>query len=233
GRVAAVVLAAGSGTRFGAPVNKAYLPLAGTTVLAHSLRRFAALPAVGPVVAVIRAQDEARARAVVASAGVPVELVIGGATRQESEDAALTHLAARIAEGAVDVIAFHDSARPLADADLCARVIATARDRGGAVPGVLRQELAVVTGDGAVLLPDRTGPLVAVQTPQAFTAVLVRDAHAAARAGGFAGTDTASVVTAYGQVAARWVPAPATNLKITFAEDLPLAEALLRELDAG
>ncbi|OMH23661.1 hypothetical protein BKD30_11170 [Tersicoccus phoenicis] len=222
------MLAAGSGTRFGAPVNKAYLPLAGTTVLAHSLRRFAALPEVGPVVLVIREQDDAVAREVIAQVGAPVEIVIGDATRQGSELAALRHLGRRINDGSVDLVAIHDSARPLADSGLCRAVLSAARRHGGAVPGVLRPELAVVTGDGTGLLPDVTGPLVAVQTPQAFTARLLREAYEKARAEGFEGTDTASVVAAHGGLRAHWVPAPATNLKITFAEDLSLAEHLLR-----
>ncbi|MEH0109297.1 2-C-methyl-D-erythritol 4-phosphate cytidylyltransferase [Tersicoccus sp. MR15.9] len=228
-RAAAVVLAAGSGTRFGAPVNKAYLPLGRETVLAHSLRRFAALPEVGSVILVIREDDRERAQRVVAEAGAPVEIVVGGDTRQASEHAALRHLIQRVGDGTVDVIAIHDSARPLTDEGLCRRVFAAALRYGGAVPGVLRPELAVVTGDGAGLLPDVTGPLVAVQTPQAFAAPVLLDAYAAARITGFEGTDTASVVAAHAGLAARWVPAQATNLKITFAEDLPLAELLLAE----
>ncbi|OMH37587.1 hypothetical protein BGP79_12130 [Tersicoccus sp. Bi-70] len=223
------MLAAGSGTRFGAPVNKAYLPLGGETVLAHSLRLFAGLRAVGPIVLVVREQDEEYARTVAADVGVPVEFVRGGASRQGSEDAALDHLASRIADGSVEIVAIHDSARPLTTATLCRAVLSVAVRDGGAVPGVLRTELAVVTSDGTELLPDRAGPLVAVQTPQAFRARLLRKAYDTAHGADFEGTDTASVVAAHGGLRARWVPSPATNLKITFAEDLPLAEHLLRE----
>jgi 2-C-methyl-D-erythritol 4-phosphate cytidylyltransferase len=66
-----------------------------------------------------------------------------------------------------------------------------------------------------------------VQTPQAFRARALLEAYTRAQADGFTGTDTASCVAAYTDLPVHAVPAPATNLKVTFAEDLALAERLL------
>ena len=69
---------------------------------------------------------------------------------------------------------------------------------------------------------------VAVQTPQAFRARPLLDAYRRAERDGFVGTDTASCVERYTDLAIHCVPSPATNLKITFPEDVALAERLLR-----
>lgn len=230
---AVVVLAAGSGSRVGAEVNKVLLPLLGLPLLAWSVRTALDVADVDPVVVVCRPGE----RADVGTALLPVIgerevlLVEGGATRQASEQAALTALAPRIADGSVDVVAIHDGARPLASAELFAATIATARRYGGAVPTL---ELAgLLPRDGAAA-PAPGGPgtrLVGVQTPQAFRAAPLVAAYAAAAAAGFEGTDTAAAFATFAAVPAehevRAVPAGPANLKVTFAEDLRVAERLL------
>lgn len=229
---AVVVLAAGSGSRVGAEVNKILLPLRGMPLVAWSVRTALEVPGVDPVVVVCRPGE----RAEVAAALQPVIddrevlLIDGGATRQASEQAALDLLAPRVAEGAVDVVAIHDGARPLAGVGLFEEAIAVAREHGGAVPafdlpGLLARTSAEVTPDG------RAGArLAGVQTPQAFRAAPLLAAYAAASAAGFDGTDTAAAFAAFApgaDLAIRAVPSSARNLKVTFAEDLPVAERLL------
>jgi 2-C-methyl-D-erythritol 4-phosphate cytidylyltransferase len=150
------VLAGGSGTRVGAGRNKVYLPLGGRTVLGWSLRAFAGHPAIGPVVLVARAEDEALAKLELGSLGacgdaLDVEIVTGGATRQGSELAGLRHLAARIAAEEIDTVLIHDGARPLVSAELISAVLRAARADGGAVPGLRRDDLAAATPDGTGL----------------------------------------------------------------------------------
>ncbi len=225
GRAAAVVLAGGSGTRVGAGRNKVYLPLAGRPVITWSLEVFAAVPGIGPVVLVVRAQDLAGVGEMAGSA----EVVVGGATRQESELAGLRRLAARIGAGEIDVVLLHDGARPLLTPALARRVLDAARASGGAVPGLPRTDLAVATPDGTALAGPAPDGLVAVQTPQGFRAGPLLAAYEQAAREGFAGTDTASCVHRFAPaVAIRWVPGEERNFKITFAHDLRVAEHVVR-----
>jgi 2-C-methyl-D-erythritol 4-phosphate cytidylyltransferase len=163
-----------------------------------------------------------------AAAAIPdgVDVVTGGATRQGSELAALRHIAADIRAGHVDTVLIHDGARPLATAELVRAVLRVARADGGAVPGLLRDDLAVA-GPGDTL----TGPadgLVAVQTPQGFRAAPLLDAYEAAAAAGFDGTDTAACMAEFApHVTVRWVPGSADNIKVTYPHDLAVAERLL------
>jgi 2-C-methyl-D-erythritol 4-phosphate cytidylyltransferase len=224
---AAVVLAGGSGSRVGAAANKVYLPLAGRPVIAWSLAVFAELAEVGPVVLVVRPADRTEAAAAVRAAGAEVEVVTGGATRQESELAGLRRLADRIAGRTVDAVLVHDGARPLLRPELVLSVLAAAREAGGAVPGLPRPDLIAAGPDGRPAGPAPDG-LVAVQTPQAFRAGPLLAAYEAAAGQGFAGTDTASCMARFApDVPVRRVPGDGRNFKITYAHDLVVAEAVL------
>lgn len=221
---AVVILAAGSGSRVGADVNKVLLPLDGTPVLAHSVLTVLELSDVDPVVVVGRPGEEddvARALGPYLG-GREVLLVAGGATRHASEQAALDALAPRIEDGTIDVVVIHDGARALAPASLFEQVVAVAREAGGAVPTV---ELpGLLPRDPATPLP---ASVVGVQTPQAFRARPLLEAYRAAGRDGFDGTDTAACLERYRpDVAIVPVPAGPTNLKITYAEDLVTAARL-------
>ena len=205
GSVWVVVVAAGSGTRYGAA--KQYEPLGGRRVLDWSLA--AARDAADGVVAVVP-PDRAGDREPLADAVAP-----GGDSRSASVRAGL----ALVPAGA-EVVVVHDGARPLAAPDLFAAVIAAVRaGADAAVPGVpLADTLRWRSGGVA----DRDG-LVAVQTPQAFRAASLRAAHAA---GGEATDDASLVEAAGGKVVV--VDGSPLNLKITNPHDLAVAEALLR-----
>lgn len=219
---AVVILAAGSGSRVGAAVNKVLLPLRGVPVLVWSVRDALALPDVRRLVLVVRPED----RPAVESAVAPhlgdreVHVVDGGATRHASEWAALRVLAPEIEAGEVDVVVVHDGARPLAGRPLWQAVVSAAREVGGAIPVV------PVTGlVGADLGP--VDPSVGgVQTPQAFRAGDVLAAYRAAADDGFEGTDTSACVAAYRDVDVAAVAGSPLNLKVTFPEDVALAEEL-------
>jgi 2-C-methyl-D-erythritol 4-phosphate cytidylyltransferase len=226
---AAMVLAGGSGSRVGADRNKVYLPVGGRSVLAWSIDAMAGAPGVGPVVLVVRPGDRDAARAVLADEVVharDVQVVDGGATRQDSELAGLRALAARIGTGEVDVVLVHDGARPLAGAALVARVLAAAREHGGAVPGLLRTDLAVADGDGLAT----PVALTAVQTPQGFRAAPLLAAYERAHRAGFVGTDTASCVARFApEVTVRRVAGDVSNVKVTYPHDLDaVSGALIR-----
>lgn len=225
-RAAVVILAGGSGSRVGAGVNKVLLPLGPLPVLVHSLRTALHVGSVHRLVVVVRPED----RAAVAGAVGPhlgehdLWLVDGGRARHDSEWQAIRALRPDIEAGELDVVAIHDAARPLAPAELFATTIARAAEHGGAIPVV----------PTAGLLPRSAGPpprdVVAVQTPQAFRADALLAAYTRADADGFTGTDTASCLERYAQLPIAAVPSTAANLKVTFPEDVRLAEALLARL---
>lgn len=216
---AVVILAAGSGSRVGAEVNKVLLPLRDVPVLVWSVRDALALPDVRRLVLVVRPEDRAAVEAAVAPhlGDREVLVVDGGATRHASEWAALRVLAGDIESGDVDVVVVHDGARPLAGVDLWRSVVDAAREVGGAIPVVPVTQLL-----HADLTPV-TEAVGAVQTPQAFRAGAVLAAYRAAAEDGFEGTDTAACVSAYADVPVAAVPGSALNLKVTFPEDVTLA----------
>jgi 2-C-methyl-D-erythritol 4-phosphate cytidylyltransferase len=225
---AGVVLAAGAGTRVGNSRNKVYLPLGGRRIVTWSLELFRQVPGIGRLVLVVRDDDRELAAEVLDRelAGVPVEVVTGGETRHESEYRALLHLADDIRRGEIDVVLVHDAARPLTPVSVVEQVLATAVETGGAIPALPLEDVAGVDAEGRMAEPDRTD-LIRVQTPQAFRSAQLLAAYEAAAADGFAGTDTASCVERYQGLAVHVVAGDPRNLKVTYADDLFMAELML------
>jgi 2-C-methyl-D-erythritol 4-phosphate cytidylyltransferase len=220
------MLGAGDGRRSGHHTNKVLLPLAGRRVFTWSIRWARLLPEVCRTLIVIREQDrDLVVRTLDREVGPPdVEVVVGGSTRHGSEWEALQVLAPAIEAGEIDVVVIHDAARPLAGTDIWADVINTAAEYGGAIPADDHGHLASI--DGA---PTPGHRVVAVQTPQAFAAPPLLEAYRKADVDGFVGTDTASCIERYGVASVRCVPGDAGNIKITFPDDLFLAERLLHK----
>jgi 2-C-methyl-D-erythritol 4-phosphate cytidylyltransferase len=207
-----VVVAAGSGTRFGGP--KQLQDLGGRTVLERSLATAAG--ASEGVVVVLPAElvEDAEVGRVLQRHGAIA--VVGGATRSESVRAGL----AAVPEPA-EVVLVHDAARPLASAALYQLVVAAVREGADAVlPGAPVHDTIRHVERGVV---DRD-TLVAVQTPQGFPASALRAAHAA---GGEATDDVALVEARGGRVVV--VAGDPRNLKITRPADLVVARALLED----
>lgn len=151
--------------------------------------------------------------------GPPVTTTVtGGVTRSDSVRAGLTCIPAE-----ADVIVVHDAARPLASRDLFAAVVKGVRGGADAAVPALRVSDTIKQVDGPrVIATIPRDTLVAVQTPQAFRASMLRDAHADKRE---ASDDAALVETLGGAVVI--VPGEHTNVKITTADDLVVASALL------
>ncbi|MGH3445782.1 MAG: IspD/TarI family cytidylyltransferase [Nocardioidaceae bacterium] len=230
-RTAVVALAAGSGARVGAGTNKVLLELRGVPLLCWSLRT---IQQAGYGDRVVLAHRPGDADAVSAATqrhvpGLDPLMVPGGETRHASEWAALRALAEPVGAGLVDVIAVHDTARPLADVELWRAVVEAAYAHGGALP--VRPQPGLIRTEGAGR--DGLDALVAVQTPQAFRAAPLLEAYRRADRDGFAGTDTAACVERYADLDVVAVSAPASNLKVTFPEDLALAERLQEALRAS
>ncbi len=212
-----IVVAGGSGRRFGQ--LKQFALLGGRPVLQWAVAACRTCSA-GVVLVV---PDASAGRRLIAH-GADV-VVTGGATRADS---VRRGLAAVPSDATVVVV--HDAARPLASSDLFVAVIAAVTDGGadGAVPGVPPSDtIKAVDESGRVTDTLDRATLVAVQTPQAFRADVLRRAHDAAAAGAsVSATDDAMLVEALGGTV-QVVPGEPGNLKITDPDDLGAAERLL------
>ena len=222
--VVAAILAAGSGERFGGETPKQLLPLAGKPLLQHSLEAFGAVAAVDAIVIVTTDELVARVSALAeAAVAKPTRVIAGGNTRDASTRAALAGLTDP--DGKVLV---HDAARPLIAAATINACI-SALDRfdavGVAVPSsdtLLEVDQGRVSG-----IPDRSR-LWRAQTPQGFRVDILRRAHDAAAADpAFEPTDDCGVVARYlTGVSIGVVAGSPSNVKVTYPEDLAVAEAL-------
>lgn len=199
------------------------LPVDGIPILARSVRTVLEVVGVHRIVLVVRPEDREAVTEAVAPHLGPHDLwvVDGGTQRHDSEWQALRTLAAEIEDAELDVVAIHDAARPLASASLWREVIDAAAEHGGAIPVVPTPRLSYRDGTAA------PQGLVGVQTPQAFRARELLGAYRQADRDGFVGTDTAACLERYTDLAVVGVPSTAANLKVTFPEDVALAEALL------
>ena len=219
-RVAAVVVAAGRGTRSGLDYPKQY-KMMGTRPMVHaSLRAFAEHPSVDVVVPVIHPDDGARFAA--AAQGLRLAAPVhGAATRQGSVRAGLAALAPQ----APEIVLVHDAARPFASQALIERAIAAARKSGAAIPALpVTDTVKLVDREGLVEATLDRGALRTVQTPQAFRYAALMDAHRrAAQAGREDFPDDAALI--------EWAGLRVTvfdgeqgNIKMTTAEDFARIE---------
>jgi 2-C-methyl-D-erythritol 4-phosphate cytidylyltransferase len=218
------------GTRVGADGNKAYLRLAGRSMVSWSLDALARTPEIERVVLVFRRGERELAEATVTRElpAATIEFVEGGDSRHGSEFNVLRYLAEDIESGAVDVVLIHDAARPVAGPTMFATALAVAREFGGAIPVVPVPDV-VETTDGSDVVALPAGALVRVQTPQAFRAEPLLQAYRAAERDGFEGTDTSSCVETYTDVEVRTFRGEQENFKVTYARDIAVAERLLTD----
>lgn len=221
GTVGVIVVAAGSGSRFGGPVPKAFVPLSGRPLLAWALEAAAGSAGVSCTVVVAPASHLDEAERVVAIAhGGPV-VVAGGTERTDSVAAGLAALPDDVA-----VVLVHDAARALAPTSLFDQVAAAVRaGHVAVVPGlpVVDTVKQVDQAGFVTATPDRRS-LRAVQTPQGFRRDVLVAAHAAAARGSV--TDDAVLVEDLG-MPVLVVPGDPLAQKITTRADLDRAEALV------
>lgn len=231
--VAVVIVAAGGGRRMGAAVNKVFLPLDGIPILARTITAFEIMPVITQIVLVAAQVDRHRCTTLVRDGGYGkvTRIVTGGDSRHASESNGLQALAGDVAEGRVDTILVHDAVRPFVRAEVISALIDTARAVGAAIPAIpVDTPLVSVDDAGRLTLGD--ADLWIAQTPQAFRAAGILDAHRRAGDADFVGTDTASVVERLGDPVAI-VVGHADNIKITTPDDLIRAECILADRRAG
>jgi 2-C-methyl-D-erythritol 4-phosphate cytidylyltransferase len=233
-RMVAVVLGGGTGQRIGAPLPKQLLRLGGRTLLEHCVTAFEQAPGVDEILVVMAGGYVDQVRAMLADGGYGkvTGIIAGGVARADSTRVALAAIAASISGDPADCgVLLHDAARPLVDqriiADCVAALGVQRRDAAGvAVPA---SDTIVITDDGVMHSMPRRETLWRCQTPQCFRLPVITRAHELAAADpGFAPTDDCGVVLRYlPDVDVHVVPGSERNLKITYPQDLALAETLL------
>ncbi|MFM9056508.1 MAG: 2-C-methyl-D-erythritol 4-phosphate cytidylyltransferase [Bacteroidota bacterium] len=217
----ALIVAGGTGTRMGADLPKQFLPLAGQPVLAHTLRRFTGL--VERMVLVLHPDwisywENQR----LTLKGIPQhEVVAGGESRTASVRNGL-----HVLSDTAGLVAVHDAARPLISPDLIRLLFDEAAQKGNAIPAIpSRDSLRELTESGSRAVPREQ--FMAVQTPQVFGTDSLQRAFEEQQGLNF--SDEAGLMEASGHVI-HLVKGAESNLKITVASDLVLAEALLAGL---
>jgi 2-C-methyl-D-erythritol 4-phosphate cytidylyltransferase len=223
-KVSAIVVAAGSGTRLGLTIPKAFAVIDNASLLLRVLRTIAAVDGLDEIVLAVPADEQRRARVEVEAAGVqiPVKITAGGTERQES-----VRLALMLTSAEAELVVVHDAARPFATPAMFSECIAAARQSGGAVVAIPVADTLKQVENGTVVATVPRDGLWRAQTPQAFRRELLILAHERALREGIIVTDDADLCQSLG-LKVQVVSGSPANFKITTAADLRIGEAIAR-----
>jgi 2-C-methyl-D-erythritol 4-phosphate cytidylyltransferase/2-C-methyl-D-erythritol 2,4-cyclodiphosphate synthase len=217
-----VLLAAGKGERLGAKEPKAFVELAGKSLLEHSVFRALATENLKQLIIAVPESHLAQTlefEKQLSNQGVDIRVVVGGATRQQSVSESLAVLA-----GGIDIVLVHDSARSLASTDLFNRVAqAVFENQIGVIPALhVADTIKKYKGDVIQETIERSD-LVRAQTPQGFPASVLVSAHVGATQ---EFTDDAALIQSIGGTV-MMIPGEEQAMKITTAEDFERAQTYL------
>lgn len=220
-----IVVAAGSGSRFGSDIPKQYCLLGGRPVVMHAIDRLRSAVPGAKTIIVISADDEPRWRQLCDTYQFdPPAVAFGGCSRWESVKNGLAAIPPDARPNSVVLI--HDGARPLVDTPTVKRVCGAAVNTDGAIPTVaVTDSLRKLEENGISSEPVDRGAFRAVQTPQGFTLWRLREAYALPYQPYF--TDDASVMAEAGFDNVFLVEGNPDNIKITNPRDIAIAEAIL------
>jgi 2-C-methyl-D-erythritol 4-phosphate cytidylyltransferase len=228
-RMVAVVLGGGIGQRMGAALPKQLLRLGGTTLVEHCVAAFEQAPGVDEILVVMAAGYVDQVRNMLADGGFSkvTGVIAGGVARSDSTRVALSAIAG---PGDCGVL-LHDAARPLVDQRIIADCVAALEVHQAAGVAVPASDTIVITDSGVMHTMPRRETLWRCQTPQCFRFPVIARAHELAAADpDFTSTDDCGVVLRYlPGVDVHIVPGSERNLKVTYPQDLAVAEALLAE----
>ena len=227
-KTAAIILAGGSGERFGKEGGKQLVEIGGKPILTWSVEAFDAVGDIGLIVIVCPAerQGEYLSKAVDPfSFATPIVVAAAGSTRQESAFSGL-----ELVPEEYEFVMLHDGARPLITKELIEHTISTLKgniDCDGALVGHPSIDTLKVVENGVVVgTPDRS-VFWNAQTPQVFRAGIYRRAHASALSDGFVGTDDSSLIERLGG-RVLMVEGKRDNIKLTVPEDYLIISAAIR-----
>jgi len=225
--VSAIIVAAGAGIRFGARIPKQFIALGGRPVFAWSLEVFERSSLINEMIVVVPPSDEVSAIETTRKwvHRVPVKVVSGGATRQESVKSGLD-----AADADLEWVAVHDAARPLVTLTQIEAVCFLAQEVGAAILAIPVQDtVKVVDEDGLIIRSQDRTRLYLAQTPQVCRKEDLRLAYKLTKDKGIRATDEAGLLEVSG-VAVGVAEGSPSNFKITTQEDLKMAEALITSI---
>lgn len=221
----AIIVAAGKSERMGANIDKAFLNLGSKPVIAWSLLAFERCTDIDQIVLVVRKDQLLAAKGLVTMFGISKlrKIVPGGGRRQDSVQSGMREI-----DPDTSIVVVHDGARPCVTAELISETVKFARKGGCAVAASRIWDTIKYVEKGQIVdhTVDRS-KLWAVATPQAFTASLLTRAYKEVEAKKLTVTDEASAVELMKEPV-RLVEWTRPNIKITTAEDLPLAAAEMK-----
>jgi len=225
---AAIIVAAGRGTRLGAP-DKILLPLAGQPLLTYCIDAAEEAESISDIIVVAGLHTKARIETIVAKSSWSKvrHVALGGERRQDSVEAGL-----RLVKSDIEVVVVHDGARPFATPEIFNSCVAAAAESGAAIAAVRMVDTLKRVHNGFVAETVPREEIWAAQTPQAFGAALLRSAFHFASEHGIEVTDEAGLFEAQG-IPVRIVQSSSHNLKVTRPEDLVVAEAFLHASRQG
>lgn len=216
-----IIVAAGSGSRFGSELPKQFCELAGKPVLMHTIERFRdAMPDID-ITLVINAGCMDLWTGLCARHGfTSPRIIAGGSTRWESVKNAVDSI--ELPHDKKSIIMVHDGARPIVGKELLGRIVTAMKTSRGVIPTVsVNDSLRMLDGDGNSIPVDRA-LFRAVQTPQAFEGALLKEAYSLPYRDTF--TDDASVIASLGYNDITLVEGDPHNIKITLPDDIKVAE---------
>lgn len=241
-RVVAVVLGGGTGQRIGAALPKQLLRLGGRTLIEHCVAAFEQAPGVDEILVVMAAGYVEQVADLLASGGFAKVsgVIAGGVRRSDSTRAGLAAIAGGVPgasrmQGGGDPadcgVLLHDAARPLVDQRIIADCVAALGVHQAAGVAVPASDTMVITDNGVMHTMPRRETLWRCQTPQCFRLPVIARAHELAAADPeFVPTDDCGVVLRYlPGVDVHIVPGSERNLKVTYPQDLAVAQTLLAE----
>jgi 2-C-methyl-D-erythritol 4-phosphate cytidylyltransferase len=221
----AIVVAAGTGSRFGGELPKQFQPLGRKPLVVYSLEFFEKNKLIDEVVLVVAEEYLAFAsQAIVDKWGLRKirKITAGGLTRQKSVLAGLS-----ACHSGTNLVAIHDAARPFLAEDLFARLIARAEETGAAILAVPAKESIKIAENGMIIKTLKRDTIWIAQTPQAFRFDTILQAHQRAEVARNEATDDSQLYEQHiGQV--EIVPGSYNNIKITTRGDFVLAEEMLK-----
>ncbi len=222
--ISAVIVAAGSGKRFGG--DKQFALLAGKPVVWYAARPFLLNEAVSEIVVVVPPREKDMLPGDLGFSDTGNVIIIPGGERRQ--DSVCNGLGAVSCAGEDGIVLVHDGVRPLLRKELLDVIIEEARKGKSIIPAVAVTDTLKEVVDGRVQVTLDRNRLSYIQTPQAFPVDLLRAAHEKARENGIVSTDDARLVELLGSEI-RVVPGDRDNIKITTQHDLELASFLLRK----
>ncbi len=220
----AIIAAAGAGTRMASDRPKQFLLLAGTPVIVHTLRVFEQSDSIHEVVVVLPAEESAGFLSLAAKFNLRkvARVIPGGATRADSVKRGLMSIRSATAE----IVAVHDGVRPFVTVDEIEATVAAAKTTGAAILVTpVFDTIKRVDGETVVETLDRSR-LRRALTPQCFSYQLLYEAYQRAEVNDPSLTDESALIEKLGRPVSI-VEGSARNIKITTAEDLAIAEAIL------